>query len=144
MSSDGFTRVSALVAGTLQLDREGTRVQRYRETLVADPFAVTTSIAHFELLNARARALESTPSLVAEPLAYWSALRGMMRLELEEATRRAQTDELSVLESADVTDDMFEAQFRVYMLRIFLLGAAGPAVAFGVAKVLRAAAEGWL
>ena len=53
---------------------------------MSDPFAVSGSIAHFELLNARALALlpEGTPPPLRAPLAYWSALRGMMRIELEE------------------------------------------------------------
>ena len=107
--------------------------------------AYAQSIAHFELLNARAIALCDTnlPALVSEPLAYWDALRGMMRLELEEAVRRSQTDEMSVLSGGEegVTDEQFERQFRVYIARIFLLGAAGPALAFGVAKLLRALVE---
>ena len=49
-------------------------MRRISEQLVADPFAVTTSIAHFELLNARAVALSSSqPAIVREPLAYWAA-----------------------------------------------------------------------
>ena len=141
----GRTRVSALVAANLQLDGDG-RCRKFRETLVADPFAVETSIAHFELLNARAIALEPLSSktpLVREPLAYVSALRGMMRLELEEAKRRSRSDELSVLEVDDgVSDDEFEAQFRVYMLRIFALGFMPGAAAFALAKLLRAAVDG--
>lgn len=167
VSPDGRTRVTAVVVGSLTLDASRTRVVRHVESLAADPFAVLTSIAHFELLNARALAMMMTsssstataaaddettsdpgkasmPSVVAEPLAYWSALRGMMRLELEEATRRAQTDEMSVLsggagDDGEVSDEQFESQFRLYIARIFLLGAAGPAVAFGVAKLIRAA-----
>jgi hypothetical protein len=69
----------------------------------------------------------------------------MMRIELEELRRREreQSDELSVLtDDAGVTDDDFEASFRTYLLRIFLLGAAGPLAVYVFAKVLRAVA-GW-
>lgn len=137
-TADGRTRVTAIVAAQLQLDQAG-RVSRHTETLLADPFAVTTSIAHFELLNARAIALAATPPIVREPLAYWDALRAMMRIELEESVRRSRTDELAVLEGADasVSDEEFEAQFRLYIARIFLLGAAGPAVVFAIARLLR-------
>ena len=70
---DGKTRVTALVAGSIQLDKDQKRIIRFSEVLVADPFAVTSSIAHFELLNARAVALATTPSIVREPLACASA-----------------------------------------------------------------------
>merc|ERR1719171_912390 len=99
--------------------------------------AVETSIAHFELLNARAICLRGEPAAAREPLAYWDALRGMMRIELEELRRRerAQSDELSVLTEEGVSDADFEASFRAYLLRIFLFGAAGPLLAYGLAKV---------
>ena len=147
VSADGRTRVTASVVGTLALDPESGRVRRISERLVGDPLAVETSIAHFELLNARAvaRLPEALPPPAREPLAYWDALRGMMRIELEELRRREreQSDELSVLtDDAGVTDDDFEASFRAYLLRIFLLGAAGPLAVYVFAKVLRAVA-GW-
>ena len=143
VSADGRTRVTASVVGTLALDPESGRVRRISERLVGDPLAVETSIAHFELLNARAvaRLPEALPPPAREPLAYWDALRGMMRIELEELRRREreQSDELSVLtDDAGVTDDDFEASFRAYLLRIFLLGAAGPLAVYVFAKVLRA------
>jgi len=145
ISPDGRTRVSASVVGSIQLDASG-RFRRLHERLVGDPMAVKTSIAHFELLNARAICLrQELPPSVREPLAYWDALRGMMRIELEELRRRerAQSDELSVLtEDASVTDDDFEASFRAYIVRIFLLGAAGPFAVYVLAKLLRAAAGG--
>ena len=141
---DGRTRVKAIVVASLRLDDQG-RVRRITERLAADPFAVTSSIAHFELLSARAVALEaaSLPPVILEPLAYWTALRSMMRIELEESRARAQTDELAVLGGeSSVSDEEFEAQFRVYIFKIFCLGAAVPAVAFTAAKLLRAALEG--
>ena len=143
---NGRTRVSALMRTTLTLDELG-RCARISETLTADPFAVTTSIAHFELLNARAVALEplnSRNGLVREPLAYWAAMRGMMRIELAESRRRSQTDEMAVLEGGDgedVSDDDFERSFNVYMLRIFALGFMPGAAAYAAARLLRAAAE---
>ena len=80
-----------------------------------------------------------------EARAYWDALRGMMRLELEESVRRQRQAELARLDYAGpddgVSDAEFEARFRVYMLRIFLLGTLPPAGAFGIAKLLRAVAE---
>ena len=147
VSADGRTRVTASVVGTLALDPESGRVRRISERLVGDPLAVETSIAHFELLNARAvaRLPEAMPPPAREPLAYWDALRGMMRIELEELRRREreQSDELSVLTDDDgVTDDDFEASFRAYLLRIFLLGAAGPLAVYVFAKVLRAVMVG--
>ena len=64
-------------------------------------------MAHFELLNARARALLPEGNPLIDPVrAYWSALRGMMRIEMEEGARRAASDELSVLGSSDVTDEV--------------------------------------
>lgn len=145
VSAEGRTRVRALVAASLQLDGSRTRVRRVSERLVADPLAVTASIAHFELLNARSVALsaDAAPPLLREPAAYWTALRAMMRIELEEIRRRSASDESAVLDGgADgVSDEAFEAQFRAYILRIFLLGFAPPLVAFGLAKLLRAAAE---
>ena len=44
----------------------------------ADPFEVTTSIAHYELLRARAQALLPASPL-REAQAYWAALRGKTR-----------------------------------------------------------------
>ena len=41
-----------------------------------------------------------------------------------------------------MSDDDFEASFRAYLLRIFLLGAAGPLAVYVFAKLLRAAASG--
>ena len=142
---DGRTRVSALVSASLQLDGDG-KCKRFREALVADPFAVTTSIAHFELLNARAIALEPLASknpIMREPLAYWSALRGMMRLELEEARKRASTDSLGFVDGdfEGVSDEVFEAEFRVYMVRIFALGFLPAGAAFAVGKLVKAAVE---
>lgn len=144
----GRTRVTAIVVATLQLDGETQRVRRVAEQLVADPFAVTTSIAHFELLNARVVALMSEDSspLIREPLAYWQAMRGMMRIELEESVRQSQSDEARVLAdegagSGGVSDAEFEAKFRVYIFRVFLLGASAPALAFAAAKALRAAVD---
>ena len=128
VSADGRTRVTASVVGTLALDPESGRVRRISERLVGDPLAVETSIAHFELLNARAvaRLPDALPPPAREPLAYWDALRRMMRIELEVVPcEREQSDELSVLtDDGGVTDDDFEASFKAYLLRIFLLGAA--------------------
>ena len=62
---------------------------RHDEQLVTDPFDVTNSMAHFELLNARARALLPEGNPLIDPVrAYWSALRGMMRIEMEEVRVR--------------------------------------------------------
>jgi len=58
--------------------------------------------------------------------AYWSALRGMMRIEMEEGARRAASDELSVLGSSDVTDEEFEREFRRFIGRNLLVGALLP------------------
>ena len=107
------------------------------------------SQAHFELLNGRAIALrevaEGAPGVANEVVAYWVAMRGMMRIELEESVRQQRSNDLASLDFAGaddgVSDEQFEAQFRVYMLRIFLLGTLPPAVAFGVAKLLRALVE---
>ena len=146
LTAGGRTRVTANVVGTLYLDEDSGRVRRYTEQLVGDPMAVGTSIAHFELLNARAVAREPTSGLpppVREPYAYWQALRGMMRIELEEIRRRDRqlSDELAVLtDDSGVSDADFERAFRLYLLRIFLLGAAGPFFVFVVAKLGAAAA----
>ena len=75
--------------------------------------------------------------LLREPLAYWSALRGMMRVELDEIRRRSESDEAAVLGGeGGVSDDEFEAAFRAYMVRIFAIGFAPPLAAFALAKVL--------
>ena len=109
--------------GTIALDEQG-RVCRHDEQLVTDPFDVTNSMAHFELLNARARALLPEGNPLIDPVrAYWSALRGMMRIEMEEGARRAASDELSVLGSSDVTDEEFEREFRRFIGRNLLVGA---------------------
>ena len=42
----------------------------------------------------------------------------------------------------DKSDADFEASFRAYVLRIFLFGAAGPLLVYGLARLLRAAAAG--
>ena len=135
----GRTRVTAVVAASLRLDRDGSRVCRHEEALVADPLAVGTSIAHFELLSARSAALQpgGQLELLREPLAYWSALRGMMRVELDEIRRRSESDEAAVLGGeGGVSDDEFEAAFRAYMVRIFAIGFVPPLAAFALAKVL--------
>ena len=120
--------------GTIALDEQG-RVCRHDEQLVTDPFDVTNSMAHFELLNARARALLPEGNPLIDPVrAYWSALRGMMRIEMEEGARRAASDELSVLGSSDVTDEEFEREFRRFIGRNLLVGALLPASVYGVAK----------
>jgi len=105
--------------------------------------AYAQSIAHFELLNARADALlpAGAPPPLRVPLAYWRALRGMMRIEMEEAVRRGQTDELAVLGAAGVSDEEFESEFRVFIGRNLLLGALLPAAIVGVAKAVRAASQ---
>lgn len=142
-TADGRTRVAAIVSATLELDETG-RVRSHSETLVADPFAVTTSIAHFELLNARAVALLDVPAMAREPFAYWEAMRGMMRIELEESSRLTRSDEAAVLDggrSAGVSDEEFEAKFRLYIAQIFAIGFCLPAGAFLAAKLLRAAME---
>ena len=78
--TSGLVAVRATIVGTIELDEQG-RVCRHVEQLVTDPFDVTNSMAHFELLNARARALlpEGPPpplNLVLDPpRAYWAALR---------------------------------------------------------------------
>ena len=84
MPTSGLVAVRATVIAALELDADG-RVRRHTEQLVTDPFAVSGSIAHFELLNARAHALlpDAAPPPLRAPLAYWRALRGMMRIELE-------------------------------------------------------------
>jgi len=131
-TADGWTVVTAQISATLVLDEAG-RVLRHTESLVADPFAVTNSIAHFNLLNARAHALEASPAFrpLSEPLAYWSALRGMMRIELEEAVRRSQTEDLAALEGEpSVSDEQFERKFRMFVLTNLLTGAALPAAAY--------------
>ena len=66
--------------------------------------------------------------------AYWSALRGMMRIEMEEGARRAASDELAVLGSSDVTDEDFEREFRRFIGRNLFIGALLPASVYGVAK----------
>lgn len=138
LPTSGMVSVRATVVCELLLDADG-RVRRHTEQLVSDPFDAANSIAHFELLNARATALMPEPlaaSPLRTPLAYWRALRGMMRIELEEARRRAQTDELAVLEgAAGVTDDEFEREFRWFIARALLTGALPAAAAWGVAKV---------
>ena len=138
LPTSGMVSVRATVVCELLLDADG-RVRRHTEQLVSDPFDAANSIAHFELLNARATALLPTPlaaSPLRTPIAYWRALRGMMRIELEEARRRAQTDELSVLEgAAGVTDDEFEGEFRWFIARALLTGALPAAAAWGVAKL---------
>ena len=112
--------------GTIALDEQG-RVCRHDEQLVTDPFDVTNSMAHFELLNARARALLPEGNPLIDPVrAYWSALRGMMRIEMEEGARRAASDELPVLGSSDVTDEEFEREFRRFIGRNLLVGALLP------------------
>lgn len=137
--TSGLVAVRATIVGTIELDEQG-RVCRHDEQLVTDPFDVTNSMAHFELLNARARALlpEGAPpplNLAFDPpRAYWAALRGMMRIEMEEGARRAASDELTVLGSSDVTDEDFEREFRSFIGRNLLVGALLPASLYGVAK----------
>lgn len=129
ITADGWVVVTAQISTTLTLDPSG-RVVRHTETLVADPFSVTNSIAHFNLLKARAHARGGAPSALSEPVAYWAALRGMMRIELEEAVRRSQSDELAVLTDASVTDEQFEQAFRWFILQNLLAGAALPATVY--------------
>ena len=64
-----------------------------------------------------------------------------MRIEMEEAVRRGQTDELAVLGAAGVSDEEFESEFRVFIGRNLLLGALLPAAIVGVAKAVRAASQ---
>lgn len=133
--TSGLVSVRATIVGTLELDAEG-RVCRHDEQLVTDPFDATNSMAHFELLNARATALlpDGAPPPLRAPRAYWAALRGMMRIEMEEAARRAASDELAVLGSSNVTDEDFEREFRSFIGRNLLIGALLPASVYGVAK----------
>jgi hypothetical protein len=134
-TADGWVVVTAQISASLALDSSG-RVVRHTETLVADPFSVTNSIAHFNLLNARAHARGGTPAALAEPAAYWAALRGMMRIELEEAVRRSQSDESAVLSVRDLsmTDEQFEQAFRWFILQNLLAGAALPAAVYLAVK----------
>ena len=60
-TADGRTRVTAIVAASLQLDDATGRVRRLSETLVADPFEVTASIVRRAPLATRPHPIRPPP-----------------------------------------------------------------------------------
>ena len=139
-TADGKVCVEARVACTVQLDSKG-RVIRHTEALAVDPFAVTATIAHFELVYARHLAVaigRAHPSPLDAAIAWWVALRELTRQELDEVVRRSRSDELVVLEGADegVSDAEFNEWFAVFVGRNFLSGALIGATAYYALKTI--------
>lgn len=137
-TADGLVRVTAVVASTLTLDGEG-RVVRHDENLAVDPFAVTATVASFELHYARRLAL-----LPASPTsyfaAYWGSLRALTRSELDEALRREKSDELAVLEGREdggLSEREFEGWFTRFVVRNFLIGGIFGGCLYYAAKAIR-------
>ena len=144
-TEDGYAPVEALIACTIELDRDG-RVRRHVEQLAVDPFAVTATIAHFEYVFARQMAVRRDDGLLAVPTSYWLSLRELTRRELNEVVvqSRRGTD-LSALQGgqadAEVSDEEFERWFAVYLGRNFLAGGAIGAVAYGLVRALKEGAD---
>lgn len=143
---DGLVPVEARIAATLEVDRTG-KVRRFRESLAVDPFAVTATIAHFELLYSRRLSLleaQGTPgvgSYAFRVRAYWAALRELTRQELTEIVRRGrrESDELRILGGQDdgVTDEEFERWFTGFIIKNFAIGGGFGAVLYYTIKALR-------
>lgn len=144
-TADGLVAVEATIACTLQLDSNG-RVTSCAEYLTIDPFAVTATIAHFELCYWRALVASSSSSQspLAIAQAYWAALRELTRRELEEVKKQAtaEDDELRALDGGELSNSDFERWFAIFVARNFLAGGAIGAVAYAVARTVKEAAEG--
>jgi len=139
-TTDGLVAVCATIACTVQLDKSG-RVRAFTEYLAIDPFAVTATIAHFELCYARTIAtLRNQRSPLAITRAYWAALRELTRRELEEVKRQAvaDDDELRALDGGgELSDGDFERWFAVFVVRNFAVGSAIGALAYVVLRTVR-------
>lgn len=136
-TADGLVPVEAKIACTLRLDAMG-RVAECSEYLTIDPFAVTATIAHFELCYHRSlAAVGGGTSPLDAARAYWAALRELTRRELEEVKRLADSgdDELRAIAGGDLTDDEFERWFALFVARNFLIGGAIGAVAVAALRL---------
>jgi hypothetical protein len=136
-TADGLVPVEAKIACTLRLDAMG-RVAECSEYLTIDPFAVTATIAHFELCYHRSLAADGGgTSPLDAARAYWAALRELTRRELEEVKRLADSgdDELRAIAGGDLTDDEFERWFALFVARNFLIGGAIGAVAVAALRL---------
>lgn len=157
-TSDGLVPVEARVAVSLEIERATGKVRRFSESLAVDPFAVTATIAHFELIYARrliVLLLEAeggqgdgsgvawTTELTLRARAYWGALRELTRQELSEIVRRQsrESDELRVLGGDDgsVSDAEFERWFTGFVVKNFAIGGGFGAILYVAAKALREA-----
>lgn len=138
----GLLPVEARVACTIDLDERGL-ITRHTEAIAVDPFAVTATVAHYNLLFERKMCTtigEKRASALDVAAGWWVALRELTRQELNEVVsrERRESDELRVLgDTDDLSDGEFERWFAIFIGRNFLVGGLGGAALYGVLRALK-------